>query len=156
MPSCCALCALKAIPTCSLRSESIRRRPRRYRRTSKPPAFRSFFASRHSASSRPVALTASPQNQPAHSWRPSEEHFHGGGLAARLSREGRHSEDHQQLGRCGSHQKKDHEYYIYISKYNCQSGTDFRAQQPIPSAVRAGTAGRRSRASSKAGHETSD
>ena len=52
------------------------------------------------------------QIQPAHSWRPSEDHFHGGGLAARLSREGRHSEDHQQLGRCGSHQKKDHEYYI--------------------------------------------
>ncbi|TAK99638.1 MAG: hypothetical protein EPO07_10690, partial [Verrucomicrobia bacterium] len=43
-----------------------------------------------------VALTASPQNQPAHSWRPSEEHFHGGGLAARLCSEGRRTEDAQQ------------------------------------------------------------
>lgn len=43
-----------------------------------------------------VALTASPQNQPAHSWRPSEDHFHGGGLAARLWCEGRQTEYAQQ------------------------------------------------------------
>ena len=43
-----------------------------------------------------IALTAEPQNQPAHSWRPSEDHFHGGGLAARLFSEGRRTEDAQQ------------------------------------------------------------
>jgi hypothetical protein len=43
-----------------------------------------------------IALTASPQDQPARSWRPSEDYFHGGGLAARLFREGRRTEDAQQ------------------------------------------------------------
>ena len=43
-----------------------------------------------------IALTASPKDQPAHSWRPSEEHFHGGGLAAPLFREGRRTKDAQQ------------------------------------------------------------
>ena len=43
-----------------------------------------------------VALPASPQDQPAHSWRPSKDHFHGGGLAARRFREGRRTEDAMQ------------------------------------------------------------
>ena len=43
-----------------------------------------------------VALTASPQDQPAHSWRPSEDHFHGGGLGLPLFHEGRRTEDAMQ------------------------------------------------------------
>jgi len=43
-----------------------------------------------------VALTAAPQVQPAHSWFPSEDSSHGGGLAARLNGEGRQTEDAQQ------------------------------------------------------------
>ena len=43
-----------------------------------------------------IALTASPQDQPARSWRPSEEHFHGGGLAARLSVKGDGQKTHKQ------------------------------------------------------------
>jgi hypothetical protein len=39
---------------------------------------------------------ASAQDQPARSWRPSEEHFHGGGLGLPLFHEGRRTEDAMQ------------------------------------------------------------
>ena len=49
-----------------------------------------------SASSRPVALTASPKAPARPLVVPSKDYSHGGGLAAPLFREGRQAEDDQQ------------------------------------------------------------
>ena len=49
-----------------------------------------------------VALTASPTAPARPLVAPSEEHFHGGGLAAPLFREGRRTEDAQQSSKKNS------------------------------------------------------